>query len=156
MAIIIQVTPGTVIRDNMITTTRLNSLGSPTIAFQPFTLEYSDFSTNLIGPNVQDISNAGGTITWTLISNREDQFASVLLDGNKTLAISGATAGMRGTLRVRQGSGAPYTITAPGSSLVANSGGGAFSLSTGVGDTDRLQFSYNGTYYFWSVSNDFT
>lgn len=93
------------------------------------------------------------TITWDCSNNYN---AKVTLGGSRTLSVINLQAGTYGMLEVVQGGSGSYTLTLPSSSKVANGGGGAVTLSTGVGDIDCLSFYYNGTTMYWTISTDFT
>lgn len=92
----------------------------------------------------------GATITWTI--RTIDERASVTLGGNRTLSISGAVNGCRGVLYVKQDGTGGRTLTLPGSSKVGAGGSGAVTLSAGANAIDRLEFEYDGTNYFWTVT----
>lgn len=97
----------------------------------------------------------GATITWDF-SSSQSQNASVTIEGDRTLDITGAASGATGTLLVTQGTGGNHTLTLPTGSLVVNDGGGAVTLSTGEGDVDAISFLYDGTNFFWTVGLDFS
>jgi hypothetical protein len=110
---------------------------------------------------VQSTGNAietltdGATITWTFVGN-EARNAKVTLGGNRTLALSGCTAGASGTLIVVQGAGG-QTLTLPSGSYVVNAGAGVATLSSGAADRDVLSFLYvSSTEIYWTVGLDFT
>lgn len=97
----------------------------------------------------------GATVTWTF-SGAESRNAQVTIAGNRTLAISGATNGATGTLKVVQGSGGSRTLALPAGSKVIADGQGVVTLSTVAGDIDFISFVYDGTTFFWTVGLDFT
>lgn len=86
----------------------------------------------------------GSTITQTCSKYKTIQAASVTLGGNRTLAISGGIAGMRGVIYVTQ--------DATGSRTLTPSGGTALGLSTTAGYTDRVAWEFDGIYYNFSVT----
>lgn len=94
----------------------------------------------------------GATVTWTCDGRKVRQLAKVTLGGNRTLAISGATDGMSGILKVTQDGTGSRTLTLPAGSLVA---GGSFSLTTDAAAVDVLAWVYDGTNFIWTVGNDF-
>jgi hypothetical protein len=96
----------------------------------------------------------GATITWTvagLVNN-----ASVTLGGNRTLAFSGATSGMTGTLIVKQDGTGTRTLTLPAGSKVIGGGSGAITLSTAANAIDILTWTYDGTNYFWTYGKNYS
>lgn len=95
----------------------------------------------------------GTTITWNCSNGLN---AAVTLGGNRTLSISNAAAGDVGIVRVAQDGTGSRTLTLPSGSLVANTGAGVVTLSTGAGKKDLLSFYYDGTNYYWSIAKDFT
>jgi hypothetical protein len=72
-----------------------------------------------------------------------------LSTASRTLAISGAVSGMRGVIYVKQSGAGSYSLTLPTNSAKA----AGFSLSTAPGLTDRLQWEFDGNYYFWTIVN---
>jgi hypothetical protein len=97
----------------------------------------------------------GATITWT-VTNMVEDVAAVTLGGNRTLAISGASAGFRGTLLATQDGTGSRTLTLPANSIVRDSGAGAITLSTAAGSKDMLGVLYDGTNYWWTFGKTFT
>jgi len=94
----------------------------------------------------------GATITWTFGSGYN---AMVTLGGNRTLAISGATAGDYGTLIVTQDGTGSRTLTLPAGSKVIGGGAGAITLTTTAGAVDIISFVYNGTSYLWNYGKNY-
>lgn len=88
---------------------------------------------------------ASDTINWNNGNNQ-----ALTLTGNTTLAFSNPIEGAWYTLFIKQGPGAPFTITWPGS--VAWSGGSAPTLTTTAGRTDVVSFYFDGTNYIGFVS----
>ena len=97
----------------------------------------------------------GATITSACDPARPTQFASVTLGGNRTLAFTGAAAGMRGTILVKQDATGSRTLTLPTGSKVAGGGSGAVTLSTAANAVDRLSWEYDGTNYYWTVGTNY-
>lgn len=98
----------------------------------------------------------GATVTWAFTSPQLIGNATVTLGGNRTLAITGVTAGASGVLKVVQDGSGNRTLTLPAGSKVINGGAGAVSLSTAAGAIDILAFVYDGTNYFWTIGNNFS
>lgn len=108
-----------------------------------FELSPSGLWTPGTSPAVTALSD-GATVTITASKYKTYQNAAVTLAGSRTLAFSGVTDGMRGTIMVTQGGGGPHTLTMP-SGVIVPSG---FALSTSAGQTDRLEwFSANSKIY---------
>jgi len=91
----------------------------------------------------------GATITQTASIFKTVQIARVTLAGNRTLAISGAEAGMRGVIYVTQDTTGSRTLTLPNNSAKAT----AFALSTTAALIDRLVWEFDGSFFFWTISN---
>lgn len=89
----------------------------------------------------------GVTITHTPSKYKTINVASVTLGGNRTLAITGAQAGMRGVIYVKQDATGTRLLTLPSGSATTAS----WALSTVAYTIDRLQWEYDGTYYFWTI-----
>jgi hypothetical protein len=94
----------------------------------------------------------GATITWNMSSGSN---ATVTLGGNRTLAITGITAGTYGTLKVVQDATGSRTITLPAGSKVIGGGAGAVTLTTAASAIDILTFFYDGTNYFWNIGKNY-
>jgi hypothetical protein len=97
----------------------------------------------------------GATITWTvqgLINN-----ATVTLGGNRTLAFSGLTNGMTGTLIVKQDGTGGRTLALPAActNKVINGGGSTVTLSTTASAIDMLTFTYDGTNCYWQYGKNY-
>jgi hypothetical protein len=88
----------------------------------------------------------GATITWATGGARETS-ARVTLGGNRTLAVTGAASGQRGTLLLTQDGTGSRTLTLPSGSITET----GFALSTAAGAKDRLDYVYDGTSYWWSI-----
>lgn len=91
----------------------------------------------------------GATITWTVNVHHTVQTASIELAGDRTLAMSGVVAGMRGVLFVSQDGTGTRLLTLPDASAKES----GFALSTAPLSIDRLTWEYDGTYYYWTISN---
>lgn len=92
----------------------------------------------------------GATVTLTCDATKVSQNATVTLGGNRTLAISGAAAGMTGILKVVQDGTGSRTLTLPAGSKVFSGGSGAVTLTTTASAIDILTWIYDGTNYFWN------
>lgn len=95
------------------------------------------------------------TVTWAFTSPQLVGNATVTLGGNRTLLITGLSAGATGVLKVVQDGSGSRTLTLPAGSKVINGGSGAVSLSTAAGAIDILAFIYDGTNYFWTIGTNF-
>jgi hypothetical protein len=93
-----------------------------------------------------------GTITVTCSTTKSFQNHAVTLAEDSTLAFSGATAGMRGTILISQNATGGHTITLPANSAYQT----AITLSTGPLKTDRLDWLYDGNYYYFELKTDYT
>lgn len=91
----------------------------------------------------------GATITLTCSKYKTVQVAKVTLGGNRTLALSGTLAGMRGILYVKQDATGNRTLALPAGSIASAS----FALSTAANTYDRLSWEFDGTNYFWIIEN---
>lgn len=94
-----------------------------------------------------DILTDGATITQTCSKYRTVQNAIVTLGGNRTLVISGALSGMRGTILITQDGTGSRTLTLPSNAKTA----AGFALSTAASSTDRLEWVYDGTFFYVSL-----
>lgn len=103
------------------------------------------------GPQSFATLTDGATITWTVDSDYATQNAKVTLGGNRTLAISGATSGMHGLLMVTQDGTGSRTLTPPSGSRVEGNGAGLLTLSTGAGRTDKVNWCYDGSYFYFDT-----
>jgi hypothetical protein len=99
------------------------------------------------------------TIIWDMANGSN---AFVTITNNRTLQISGAINGCRGTLFVQQGGIGGKTLTLGGFSathVVKDGGAGAVSLSTALGAIDKLSFFCKvgfGQTFYWKVEKNFT
>jgi len=89
----------------------------------------------------------GATITQTCSKYKTIQVAKVRITQNCNLVISGAEAGMRGRIFVKQDPTGSRTLTLPSNSIKDP----AFALSTTAAMTDRLDWEYDGTYFYWDI-----
>ena len=94
------------------------------------------------------------TVTWAL-SGYQDVTGVVTLAGNRTLAFTGATAGLRGTLIVKQDATGGRTLALPAGSKVVDGGVGVITLSVSPNSVDILSFIYDGTNYYWFYGKNF-
>lgn len=99
-----------------------------------------------------DLLADGATITHTVSKYRPVQVASVTLAGDRTLVISGTLTGMRGVIYVKQDATGTRLLTLPAGSATTSS----WALSTAANTIDRLQWEFDGTYYFWTISKGIT
>ena len=90
----------------------------------------------------------GATVTQTCSKYRTVQNAIVTLGGNRTLVISGALSGMRGSILVSQDGTGNRTLSLPANAKAVSS----FALTTTPSVTDRLDWVYDGTYFYMSLA----
>lgn len=97
----------------------------------------------------------GATITWIASAAAFENNAVVTLGGNRTLAMSGWTSGMKGVLRVIQDGTGGRTLTLPATSTVPDGGAGVISLSTTINAVDLVYVICHGTnlYHFILLPN---
>lgn len=114
----------------------------------------TDYSNNNPSPAFSTLTDSA-TITWAFASPQLVSNATVTLGGNRTLSITGVSAGATGVLKVVQDGTGSRTLTLPAGSKVINGGGGVVSLSTAAGAIDILAFVYDGTNYFWVVGTNY-
>jgi hypothetical protein len=96
-----------------------------------------------------DTLTDGATITHTASKYKTVQTAKVTLEGSRTLAISGAEAGMRGVIIVKQDGTGSRLLTLPSGSSTPT----GWALSTTPFKVDRLSWEFDGTYYYWSMTS---
>lgn len=106
-------------------------------------------------PAFEDLTD-GATITLACNKYRSEQFASITLGGNRTLAITGAVEGMRGRLIVRQDATGGRTLTLPPGSLTPNGTAGVIALTSASSAVDMLVWVYDGTNFYWDVRSNLT
>jgi hypothetical protein len=92
------------------------------------------------------------TVVWDM--NVSSYNAKVTLAGNRTLSITNAVNGMSGCLIVIQDGTGGRTLVAPAGSYVAG-GHTSFTLSSIGGRIDILTFVFDGTNYFWTITNNY-
>jgi hypothetical protein len=97
----------------------------------------------------------GATITWNvggLVNN-----AIVTLGGNRTLAFSGLTSGMSGTIIVKQDGTGSRTLTLPSqcTNKVIGGAAGVATLTATASAIDILTFVYDGTNCYWTYGNNY-
>ena len=95
------------------------------------------------------------TVTWSvsgLVNN-----AIITLGGNRTLAFSGLTNGMTGTIIVKQDATGGRTLALPSvcANKVISGGSGTLVLSTAASAIDMLTFTYDGTNCYWTYGKNF-
>ena len=91
----------------------------------------------------------GATVSW----NYSQGFnAYVTINGNRTLSISGATAGCYGTLLITQGTTGSYRMNFTASHKFPS---GTHSFSVTGGKTDIYGFYYDGSNYYWTYNNNY-
>ena len=93
----------------------------------------------------------GATITLTCSTKKSSQNHFVTLAGNRTLAFSGVTNGMRGTIIVSQDGTGSRTLTLPTNTAKQ----AAFALSTGSYKVDVLHWFYTAGDFFFDVDADY-
>jgi hypothetical protein len=83
------------------------------------------------------------TIIWDVTGKLNDS-ASVVISGNRTLAIVGAAAGFRGRILITSTNAIGNVFTLPLASII-DGGGTTVTLKL----KDQLSVYYDGTYYWW-------
>ena len=99
-------------------------------------------------PAFKTLTAASGIFTQTCSKYRTVQIAKFTLNSAASLAISGAENGMRGVIYITQGTAGTRTLTLPTSSVKATD----FALSTTSGLIDRLEWEYDGSSYYWTIT----
>lgn len=94
----------------------------------------------------------GATITQTCSKYLSVQAASVQLGGNRTFALSGQLAGMRGVIYVKQDATGSRTLTLPSGSATPT----GWALSTAPYTVDRLSWEFDGIYIYWTITAGIT
>lgn len=89
------------------------------------------------------------TIGWTYSNGFN---AGVTIAGNRTLSISGATAGDSGLLKITQGGLGSFRINFGPENIFSS---GTYSYSTQSGISDIYRFYYDGSNYFWSINSNY-
>lgn len=117
--------------------------GRPIVAAGPDGMVYAP----VLDLGTVTVLTDGATITLDAAVSRRGR---VTLGGNRTLAISNATAGCEVIITVIQdGTGSRSISTFPASSLLK---GGALTFSTAAGAKDVLTGYYDGVNWFWNIS----
>ena len=98
----------------------------------------------------------GVTVNWTMQASQVTQNASVTIAGNRSLVFAGATAGMNGTLIVKQDSVGSRSLALPSGSKVIGGGAGAVALSITANAVDILSWIYDGANYFWTLGKNYS
>jgi hypothetical protein len=99
------------------------------------------------------------TINWN-VSGISTNY-EVTLTGTSTLNLTGVRNGEYGTIIVKQDSVGSKTLSfgtvngAAATHRVINGGAGVPTLTSNASATDILSFTYNGTFMFWTVGNDY-
>ena len=134
------------------TATFTNNIGS--------TFNVTGFSTSN-GSSITAYNNVGSatTITWN-VSGVSTNY-EVTLTGTSTLNLTNVRNGDYGTMIVKQDTVGSRTLsfgTVNGGAVshkVSNGGAGVPTLTSNANATDILSFTYNGTFMFWTVGNDY-
>lgn len=87
----------------------------------------------------------GATITWATGSAASPN-ASVTLGGSRTLAITGAVSGQRGTMIVKQDATGGRVLTLPAGSVKSGT------PTTTANAVNQYDYVYDGTNYFWTIT----
>jgi hypothetical protein len=90
----------------------------------------------------------GATISWNYATSSNAQVTLTAATG--TLAISGATNGNYGVLKVTQDGTGGRLLVLPTGSKVANGGLGLMTLTTNANAVDMISFVYDGSTYWWN------
>lgn len=109
--------------------------------------------TRVVDP-VYDFGTTAGTVSWDVTSSSN---AKMILSGNVTLNINGATSGAYGTLKLVQDSVGSNTLTfGAGTHLVVNGGSGSVTLTSTPNSVDIISFFYDGSEFNWSAGYNYT
>lgn len=91
----------------------------------------------------------GATVSW----NYSNGFnAQVTINGNRTLSITGVTAGDYGTLLITQNATGSFRMNFTASHKFPAA---TASFTTTAGKTDIYGFYFNGTYFYWNYNLNF-
>jgi hypothetical protein len=106
------------------------------------------------GPGIEPFTTltSGSTTTWNVTTSSNVQ---VTISGNTILQLTGVTNGMYGTIKIIQGLSGSTMTFGTGTHKVANGGGGAIILSSGLGNEDILSFVYDGSTYYWNAGYNY-
>jgi hypothetical protein len=103
---------------------------------------------NLITPLIPGVKSIGLTdasvITWDF---SQGNVANVTIGASRTLQVTNLSANSFGLLTVTQGAGGQKTISLPGNQQTS------LTFSANAGDKDLLGFFYDGTTFYWSITN---
>ena len=113
------------------------------------------------GSSITPYNNVGSatTITWN-VSGVSTNY-EVTLTGASTLNLTNVRNGEYGTIIVKQDAVGSRTLSfgtvngAAATHRVINGGAGLPTLTSNASATDILSFTYNGTFMFWTVGNDY-
>jgi hypothetical protein len=113
------------------------------------------------GVSITPYNNVGSatTISWN-VSGVSTNY-EVTLTGSSTLNLTNVRNGDYGTIIVKQDTAGSRTLsfgTVNGSAAthkVVNGGAGIVTLTSNASAIDILSFTYNGTFMFWTVGNDY-
>ena len=105
-------------------------------------------------PSTYAVLTYGTTVTVPVVGVAF-QNNKLTLTGNATLAFTGIVSGAQGTIVVVQDSTGGRTLALPSGSKVAFSGNGSIQLSAVPNAIDLLQWTYDGTYYYWNIVNTY-
>jgi hypothetical protein len=89
-------------------------------------------------------------VTWNLVNGYN---AKITLDRNVALSLSNVSNGMSGCLIITQNSTGGWTFTLPSSHKIID--GGLWTISSAANSITILTFVYDGTYFYWSVGNNY-
>jgi len=117
--------------------------------------------TGSTGVSITPYNNVGSatTISWN-VSGISTNY-EVTLTGASTLNLTNVRNGDYGTIIVKQDTAGSRTLsfgTVNGSAAthkVVNGGAGIVTLTSNASAIDILSFTYNGTFMFWTVGNDY-
>lgn len=109
--------------------------------------------TRVVDP-VINFGTTAGTISWDVTDSSN---AKVILSGNVTLSVNGATSGAYGTIKLVQDSVGSHTLTfGAGTHLVVNGGSGSVTLTSTPNSVDIISFFYDGSEFNWSAGYNYT
>jgi len=117
--------------------------------------------TGSTGVSITPYNNVGSatTISWN-VSGISTNY-EVTLTGSSTLNLTNVRNGDYGTIIVKQDTAGSRTLSfgtvngAAATHKVVNGGAGVPTLTSNANAIDILSFTYNGTFMFWTVGNDY-
>lgn len=119
------------------------------------TMSWSAFTFGSTTPSTFDYGTTGTTLNWDVAN--VSPTAKVILSGNTTLTVAGATSGVFGTLKIQQDGVGSHTLTlGAGTHKVANGGSGSITLTSTPGAIDIISFLYDGSEFLWNTGNDYS